>query len=160
MGHHAINAEEPDRANNRISMSTWSGFGCSPATRAIKSGHRSMTTGGELLNRLCHISGFYFLLLSSRREPGYAIPMPQPRLATIENGLYLLNVTMPSSGLAVPSARGRRWSRSCTAILPRAGCNKLHKAPHEIVGTANVAGLVFVRYPLHPPGRIAPIPRT
>jgi hypothetical protein len=25
--HHAINAEEPDRANNRISMSTWPGFG-------------------------------------------------------------------------------------------------------------------------------------
>jgi transposase len=25
---------------------------------------------------LCHISGFYLLLLSSRREPGYAIPMP------------------------------------------------------------------------------------
>jgi phytoene dehydrogenase-like protein len=24
----------------------------------------------------CHISGFYLLLLSSRREPGYAIPMP------------------------------------------------------------------------------------
>jgi hypothetical protein len=24
---------------------------------------------------LCHISGFYLLLLSSRREPGYAIPM-------------------------------------------------------------------------------------
>ena len=28
------------------------------------------------LARLCHISGFYLLLLSSRREPGYAIPMP------------------------------------------------------------------------------------
>jgi hypothetical protein len=28
------------------------------------------------LNRLCHISGFYLLLLSSRRGPGYAIPMP------------------------------------------------------------------------------------
>ena len=25
---------------------------------------------------LCHISGFYLLLLSSRREPGDAIPMP------------------------------------------------------------------------------------
>ena len=30
----------------------------------------------EELDRLCHISGFYSLLLSSRREPGYAIPMP------------------------------------------------------------------------------------
>jgi hypothetical protein len=27
-------------------------------------------------DRICHISGFYLLLLSSRREPGYAIPMP------------------------------------------------------------------------------------
>ncbi len=26
--------------------------------------------------RVCHISGFYLLILSSRREPGYAIPMP------------------------------------------------------------------------------------
>ena len=25
---------------------------------------------------LCYISGFYLLLLSFRREPGYAIPMP------------------------------------------------------------------------------------
>jgi hypothetical protein len=25
---------------------------------------------------LCHISGFHLLLLSSRREPGNAIPMP------------------------------------------------------------------------------------
>jgi hypothetical protein len=25
---------------------------------------------------LCHISGFYLVLLSSQREPGYAIPMP------------------------------------------------------------------------------------
>jgi NAD(P)-dependent dehydrogenase (short-subunit alcohol dehydrogenase family) len=33
---------------------------------------------GELYPRvgLCHISGFYLLLLSSRRESGYAIPMP------------------------------------------------------------------------------------
>jgi hypothetical protein len=28
------------------------------------------------LQRLCHISEFYLLLLSSRRELGYAIPMP------------------------------------------------------------------------------------
>jgi hypothetical protein len=30
----------------------------------------------KMLEWLCHISGFYLLLLSSRRESGYASPMP------------------------------------------------------------------------------------
>jgi hypothetical protein len=55
-------------------------------------------------------------------------------------------------GSAAPSARGRRWSRSYTPILPRAVYNRPRKATHEIFGAANVAGLVFVGYPLHSPG--------
>ena len=45
----------------------------------------SLNEGIDLGYGLCHISGFYLLLLSSRREPGYAIPMPYlalPRLKT------------------------------------------------------------------------------
>jgi hypothetical protein len=60
-----------------------------------------ITTGGAASHRsesldawLCHVSGFHLLPLSSRRESGYAIA----RLATIENGLYLLNVTMRPCG--------------------------------------------------------------
>src|ERR1700730_10411427 len=40
------------------------------------SDHRDKCLVDEFAVGLCHISEFYLLLLSSRKEPGYAIPMP------------------------------------------------------------------------------------
>jgi hypothetical protein len=51
-----------------------------PPTRSSRNSHPFMKTEDNWTylrsTRLCHISGFYLLLLSSRREPSYAIPMP------------------------------------------------------------------------------------
>jgi hypothetical protein len=58
LGHHAINAEEPDRANNRISMSIWSGFGrsSSPPTPMIPpaNGKQPSTIRRMVTSAVCH----------------------------------------------------------------------------------------------------------
>jgi hypothetical protein len=50
-------------------------FGPGAGFLLLLAGCPSMPPGGERAEWLCHISGFYLLLLSSRSEPGYAIPM-------------------------------------------------------------------------------------
>jgi hypothetical protein len=50
------------------------------------------------ISGVCHISEFYWLILPSERVPDCAIPMTEPRWATVENSLFLLNVTSPFLG--------------------------------------------------------------